>query len=106
MGIIERIRVFSQDLALQGLSRSRSIRAEASSFINFSSNDYLSLSDHPTLRRAFSDGFLRYPAGAGSSMVVSGHQSMHRTLERELADALAVDDALLFNSGYTANLAV
>lgn len=72
----------------------------------FSSNDYLSLSRLSTIKRAYRTGFLRYPTGSGGSMVVCGYHPIHRDLEQAFAQALGVDDALLFSSGYAANLSV
>ena len=73
--------------------------------LNFSSNDYLGLSQHPrviaALRNAADKG-----AGSTASHLVCGHGAQHAALERELADWLQAPRALLFGSGYLANLAV
>ena len=73
--------------------------------LNFCSNDYLGLSQHPRVIAA-----LRDAAGAGAggtaSHVVCGHGAQHAALEAELADWLQAPRALLFGSGYLANLAV
>lgn len=73
---------------------------------NFSSNDYLSLTENSILKKAFQKGFELYPTGSTGSMVVCGYHKSHRDLERTFAEALAVDDALVFSSGYAANLGV
>jgi 8-amino-7-oxononanoate synthase len=72
--------------------------------LNFSANDYLGLAGHPELAAALR----AVPAtvGAGASALVSGYRREHHALERELADFLDRDRALLFSSGYLANLAV
>jgi 8-amino-7-oxononanoate synthase len=73
--------------------------------LNFCSNDYLGLSQDPrvivALRDAAGEG-----AGAGASHLVCGHGAQHAALEAELADWLQAPRALLFGSGYLANLAV
>ena len=73
--------------------------------LNFCSNDYLGLSQHPrmiaALRDAASEG-----AGSTASHLVCGHDAQHAALETELAEWLQAPRALLFGSGYTANLAV
>lgn len=73
--------------------------------LNFCSNDYLGLAQHPRLigamRDAASEG-----AGSTASPLVCGHGSQHAGLEAELADWLQAPRALLFGSGYMANLAV
>lgn len=92
------------DLKQQGLFRYRQVRRDT--LINFSSNDYLSLTSDPRIKKAYQQGFNRYPTGSGGSMVVCGYHSTHKALERAFAGALSVDDCLLFPSGYAANLSV
>ena len=74
--------------------------------LNFCSNDYLGLSQHFAVVSALQDASAREGAGAGGSQLVCGHHALHAALERELADWLEVPRALLFDSGYAANLAV
>ena len=94
-------------LQQKGLYRERAkpFVAPANS-LNFCSNDYLSLSTDPRLKQAYQDGFARYPCGSGGSAVISGYHPAHRQLEETIAAALGVDDAILFSSGYAANLAI
>jgi 8-amino-7-oxononanoate synthase len=73
---------------------------------NFCSNDYLGLSHHPALIRAASECLSRFGFGAGSAHLVSGHSLEHHALEEELADFVGRPRALLFSSGYMANLGV
>jgi 8-amino-7-oxononanoate synthase len=73
---------------------------------NFCSNDYLGLSHHPALIRAASECLGRFGFGAGAAHLVSGHSLEHHALEEELADFLGRQRALLFSSGYMANLGV
>ena len=73
--------------------------------LNFSSNDYLGLAQHPQLAAALGAAATQ-GAGAGASHLVCGHGAEHAALERELADWLQAPRALLFGSGYLANLAV
>ncbi len=78
--------------------------------LNFASNDYLGLANHPAVVAALAEGARRWGAGSGASHLVSGHSRAHAVLEGELASLLApwVPDAhaLLFCSGYMANLAL
>ena len=80
-------------------------RVDGRELLNFCSNDYLGLSQHPqviaALRDAASEG-----AGSTASHLVCGHGAQHAALEAELADWLQAPRALLFGSGYLANLAV
>ena len=74
--------------------------------LNFSSNDYLSLTSDARIQKAYQEGFGRYPAGSSGSMMVSGYHAGHQALERAFAEALGVDACMVFSSGYVANLSV
>ncbi|MFP1918049.1 8-amino-7-oxononanoate synthase [Lonsdalea quercina] len=75
-------------------------------YLNFSSNDYLGISQHPSIVRAWQQGAERFGVGSGGSGHVTGYSVAHEALERQLADWLGYDRALLFISGYAANQAV
>jgi glycine C-acetyltransferase/8-amino-7-oxononanoate synthase len=70
------------------------------------SNNYLGLADHPRVREAAADAAMRWGAGAGASRLVSGNMTLHRRLEDRLATFKGTQSALLFGSGYLANLGV
>jgi 8-amino-7-oxononanoate synthase len=74
--------------------------------INFASNDYLGLSQHPALKVAAQEAIEEFGVGAGASRLVSGSQTLHRRLEQELARFKGAESALLFSSGYTAAIGV
>ncbi|MEG3193211.1 8-amino-7-oxononanoate synthase [Lysobacter sp. D1-1-M9] len=74
--------------------------------LNFCSNDYLGLSQHFAVVGALQDTAAREGAGGIGSHLVCGHHVIHDALERELADWLQAPRALLFGSGFMANLAV
>ncbi len=74
--------------------------------INFSSNDYLALAGDARLARAAAAAARRYGCGAGASPLVSGYSPPLRSLERTLADWEGTEAALVFSSGYAANLAL
>jgi 8-amino-7-oxononanoate synthase len=82
------------------------VRHGAREFLNFASNDYLNLAADPRLARAAARAAQRYGCGAGASPLVCGYLPPHRALERDLARWEAVESALVFGSGYLANLAV
>lgn len=76
--------------------------------INFSSNDYLGLANDPDIQQALLQG-LQDPLvsyGSGAAHLVTGHHLHHHLLEDEIADWLGCERALLFSTGYMANLAV
>ncbi len=70
------------------------------------SNNYLGLADHPRVRAAAGEAAERYGAGAGASRLISGSMELHRKLEHRLAAFKGADAALLFGSGYLANVGV
>ena len=70
------------------------------------SNNYLGLADHPRVREAAADAAMRWGAGTGASRLVSGNMTLHRRLEERLAAFKGTQSAVLFGSGYLANLGV
>lgn len=85
-----------------GLYRFR--RTFTKSCINFCSNDYLGLSQHPAIIDAFQQGLVKYGVGSGASQLVCGHYDIHQQVEQAFAQFLQREAALLFTSGYTANI--
>jgi 8-amino-7-oxononanoate synthase len=73
--------------------------------INFCGNDYLGLNAHPALAQALARSAAAAGAGSGASHLVSGHGLEHDRLEAELAQFTGRERALLFSTGYMANLA-
>jgi 8-amino-7-oxononanoate synthase len=76
------------------------------SLLSFCSNDYLGLANHPEVVAAFHRGLDEYGAGSGAAHLVTGHTREHHALEEELADFVQRPRALLFSTGYMANLGV
>ena len=74
--------------------------------LNFCSNDYLGLANHPDVVAAFKRGADEFGVGSGASHLVCGHSHYHHALEEALADFCGRPRALLFSSGYMANLGV
>jgi 8-amino-7-oxononanoate synthase len=74
--------------------------------VDFSSNDYLGLARHPAVAAAMSECAERCGSGSGASHLVTGHAAEHARLEEELAAFTGRERALLFSTGYMANLAV
>ena len=74
--------------------------------ISFCSNDYLGMADHPDVIQAFHKGLEKFGAGSGASHLVSGHLVPHQVLEEELAAFTGRSKALVFSSGYMANVGV
>ncbi len=82
------------------------VRLEGRELIAFCSNDYLGLTHHPQVIQAWQNGAARHGVGSGAAHLVSGHHRAHAALEEELADFLGRPKALLFSTGYMANLGV
>jgi 8-amino-7-oxononanoate synthase len=80
------------------------LTADGRELVNFCSNDYLGLANHPEVVKAFKNAADRYGVGSGSAHLVCGHGSAHHALEEELAEFTGRDRALLFSTGYMANL--
>jgi len=74
--------------------------------LNFCSNDYLGLANHPQVKQAFIQAVQQYGVGSGAAHLVNGHSRAHHALEEELADFCGYPRALLFSTGYMANLGV
>ena len=84
----------------------RTIRIGNQDYLQFASNDYLGLANHPSIKKAMIEGIDAYGVGAGGSHLLSGHKRPHHLLEQRLAAFIGKPQALLFSSGYSANLAV
>ncbi|KTC98191.1 aminotransferase class I/II-fold pyridoxal phosphate-dependent enzyme [Legionella erythra] len=95
-----------QGLQQRGLHRSRSVLQADSNHLHFCSNDYLSLSNDVRIKKAYQQGFELYPAGSGGSGVICGYHPIHAEFEQTMSAALNTDAAVVFSSGYAANLAV
>lgn len=78
----------------------------AKSLINLSSNNYLGLSNNKRLKNAAIDAIRKFGVGSGASRLISGNMLLHKKLEDRLAQFKKTDAALVFNSGYSANLGV
>jgi 8-amino-7-oxononanoate synthase len=80
------------------------VTTEAGPAIDFSSNDYLGLASSPLVRTAAHEALDSQGVGAGASRLIAGDNPEHEALEIELAQFFGVDGALLFSSGYAANI--
>jgi 8-amino-7-oxononanoate synthase len=102
-------------LDAQGLLRRRrllesaqgsQVEVDGHPYLAFCSNDYLGLANHPALAEALCESAKRYGVGAGASHLIVGHQTEHHRLERALAEFSRYPEALLFSTGYMANMGV
>jgi 8-amino-7-oxononanoate synthase len=107
----EQLRIREQ----QGLRRFRQIvespqtthlTIDGRDYLSFSSNDYLGLANHPELIKSACEGAHRFGVGAGASHLIHGHSVAHHDLETALAEFTAFPRALLFSTGYMANIGI
>ncbi|KPC78107.1 8-amino-7-oxononanoate synthase [Streptomyces sp. NRRL S-4] len=89
-----------------GLVRTLRPRAAGTELLDLASNDYLGLSRDPEVTAAAAEAVRTWGAGATGSRLVTGSTALHAELERELAAFCGFEAALVFSSGYAANLAV
>lgn len=82
------------------------IVSDGQRYLNFCSNDYLGLANHPQVIEALQAGAARYGVGSGAAHLICGHSRAHHALEEELAAFTQRPRALLFSTGYMANLGV
>jgi glycine C-acetyltransferase/8-amino-7-oxononanoate synthase len=80
------------------------IRLEGREVVLLASNDYLGLATHPNLKRAAMQAIQQYGVGSGASRLISGNLPPHRELEKALARFKRTEAALVFGSGYLANI--
>jgi 8-amino-7-oxononanoate synthase len=104
-----------EDLGREGLLRTRRVLDSAQGPLvleggaeaaNFASNDYLGLASHPDIRAAAHAAIDAYGFGAGASPIVVGHSRLHEQAEAAFAHFVHLPRALLFPSGYAANLGI
>ncbi|GAB0150159.1 MULTISPECIES: 8-amino-7-oxononanoate synthase [Marichromatium] len=81
-------------------------RIDGRELLSFCSNDYLGLANHPEVIAALQRGAERWGVGSGAAHLVNGHSAAHEALEEELAAFTGRERALLFSTGYMANLGV
>jgi 8-amino-7-oxononanoate synthase len=74
--------------------------------LSFCSNDYLGLANHPAVKQAFVDAVAEYGVGSGAAHLINGHSRLHERCEQRLAEFTGRDRALLFSTGYMANIAI
>jgi 8-amino-7-oxononanoate synthase len=93
-----------QQRRADGLRRSLRSRPPVGAELDLASNDYLGLSQHPDVIAGGVDALRTWGAGSTGSRLVTGNTELHEGFERALADFVGAESALVFSSGYTANL--
>ncbi|HYQ95289.1 MAG TPA: 8-amino-7-oxononanoate synthase [Burkholderiales bacterium] len=111
--IFQRLAQQLAELERRGLRRRRLVRqgpqgprivVDGREVLAFCSNDYLGLASHPRIVEAAIEAASRYGVGEGASHLLSGHSAAHERLETKLAEFMQMQRALLFSTGYQANI--
>lgn len=97
--------LYRQRVRLDGAQQVRA-QIDGRPMLSFCSNDYLGLANHSAISRRLTEAAQVYGTGAGASHLVNGHHAEHEALEAELADFTGREAALVFSTGYMANLGV
>jgi 8-amino-7-oxononanoate synthase len=82
------------------------MQVDGEQYLTFCSNDYLGMANHPKLIESFQAAAKQYGVGSGAAHLVNGHTQAHESLEHELAKFTGRNKAILFSTGYMANLGV
>lgn len=98
-------RIVTMDASARAAASRPGVAGAGRRLVDFSSNDYLALSRHPGVAAAMAASAEHWGAGSGASHLVTGHGVEHARLEEELAEFTGRERALLFSTGYMANLA-
>ncbi len=102
-----------EELKKKGLYRSLStiesaqtprIKKDGKELIHLSSNNYLGLTTHPKVKRAALEALEHYGTGAGGSRLTCGNHELYNTLEERIAEFKGTEDAIVFSTGYMANI--
>jgi 8-amino-7-oxononanoate synthase len=99
VGLRRRLRAIDGDQAAE-------LTVDGRRVLNFSSNNYLGLASDPLLREAAARAMAEHGFGSGASRLIAGNLPPHRALEQRIAHWKRTESALLFNSGYHANVGV
>lgn len=113
--MIEQLKAELAKRARAGLQRKRRLLqspqtahlvVDGQSLLSFASNDYLGLANHPNLIAALQKGAKEAGVGGGASHLITGHHQLHHEAEQALASFVGLPAALLFSTGYMANMGV
>ncbi|MGR3293155.1 MAG: 8-amino-7-oxononanoate synthase [Candidatus Scalindua sp.] len=93
-----------RELKVVGKAQDTHVEIDGKMFLSFCSNNYLGLANHPSVIKAVKDAVGKYGWGAGASRLVSGNMTLHETLENAISRFKGKEAAIIFPTGYMANL--
>ncbi|MDI6792463.1 MAG: 8-amino-7-oxononanoate synthase [bacterium] len=99
-GLLRRVKVVEEHPA------PHLVKTKGRELLLFCSNNYLGLTHHPKVREAAKEAIERFGTGSGASPLISGTYTLHRELEEEIAAFKGTEAAILFPSGYAANIGI
>lgn len=91
---------------IAGSAQQPHMQMDGKPMLAFCSNDYLGLANHPQIISTFQQAANEYGVGSGAAHLITGHSKPHQALEEALAEFTGRDRALLFSTGYMANLGI
>jgi glycine C-acetyltransferase/8-amino-7-oxononanoate synthase len=93
-----------RELNIVGGAQGPHVKIKERKYISFCSNNYLGLANHPEIVKAVEDAVKKYGWGAGASRLISGNMKLHKTLEDEISKFKRKEAAIVFPTGYMANI--
>ena len=91
---------------ISGSAQQAHMQIDGRDYLSFCSNDYLGLANHPDIINTFQQAASQWGVGSGAAHLINGHSQTHQRLEEALAEFTGRERALLFSTGYMANLGV
>jgi 8-amino-7-oxononanoate synthase len=109
MNMLDELRQIESDGLLRRMrtlesAQDRIVKIDGREYISFCSNNYLGLCNHPRVKKAAIAAIEKYGVGAGASRLISGNFSLHNQLEKRIARFKGTESALVFPTGYMANV--
>ena len=99
---LEETKTYKYETALEG-PQGGVVKVKGRNVVMLASNNYLGLSNHPSVKKAAIDGIKKYGYGVASVRFLCGTQDIHFELEKKIAKFVGTEDAILFSSCFSAN---
>ena len=100
---LKKARKFKVERELDG-AQDAEVKINGKKVLMFASNNYLGLANHPEIKKSATNAIKKYGFGLSSVRFIAGTETIHRTLEKKLADFLGVEDSILYSTNFMSNL--